>query len=351
MELAALDYYYLVQEWQQLSGGRIQKIYLKDRLLVMQVYAKQNYEWLFTDGKSFLSSAKLAFPASPPGFCMFLRKRIQGFRIKKIELLGFDRIIKITVDAKEGELELIIELLDKMNVLLCKDNNIISTFETHSYADRTIRGGTQYVPPPARQAPWSKDLSALEGKEAAKTLAVELGLGGKYAEEVCARKGIDRKDKLTKEQLERVQKELEKLKSSTLHPVHNETEALPYPFKSKPGDWISTNTYSAAIDAIEAQYLETAEERVEEKAAKELLMKHEKVRAAQEKRMKELEEAITNNQLSGEKIYERYTELKELLEGLKQDWKKLTFKELQDKYKDHKIVKALRKDGTVELEL
>jgi predicted ribosome quality control (RQC) complex YloA/Tae2 family protein len=351
MELATLDYLYLVREWQDLVGGRIQKIYMKDRMLILQVYQKQNYSWLFTDDESFLTTAKIKFPDNPKGYTMFLRKRIQGGRIRSIELLGYDRIVQVTVETKEGTHQLIVELFQKMNIMLCKDGKIISPWEVHGYTDRVIKGGAPYVPPKPRAAPWDADLQVLVDKEAARHIATDLGLGGKYSEELCARLHLDRKHKLHEKDLPHIYKELLVIRDTALQPMHNGTEALPFPFKTKEGSWEPTATFNEAIDAVEKQHLESVEIVAVQAVHKERQSKQEKIISAQKKQLEKLQKTTEESQRKGELIYENYAELHALLEQVRADWKKLPFKQLKEKYQDHPKIKSVEEDGTIEVEL
>jgi predicted ribosome quality control (RQC) complex YloA/Tae2 family protein len=351
MDLATLDFWYLLREWQTLIGGRIQKIYMKDRILVLQIYSKQNYTLLCRDNQAFFTSAKIQFPSEPHGFTMFLRKRIQGGRIKNIELAGFDRIIRITVSTKEATYELIIELFGKVNYMLLSEGKIVSIFATHSYTDRTIRGGVQYQPPPGRPAPWDAPLQGMLGKEAAKTIAVELGVGGKYAEEICARSTIERKAALSDVHLLQLQQTLQELRDIALQPQENGSEALPFPFRTKPGEWRETPTFNASIDAVEASHLETAEIQQHVQEKKQRQTKQEKIIAAQQKQVVQLTQFAAENQQKGELIYEHYGELQQLLEELRSDWKKLTPAQIQEKYKAHRLIRHIGKDGSIEVEL
>jgi predicted ribosome quality control (RQC) complex YloA/Tae2 family protein len=351
MELSTVDYGYLLREWQPLIGGRIQKVYMKDRMLVLQVYNKANYTWLFTDGISFLTSAKLTFPQTPNGFTMFLRKRLQGCRIRTIEMVGFDRIVRITAENKEGAADLIVELFGKANYAFCKDGKIVSVFETHTYTDRTLKGGAVYMPPPSKPAPWDVDLTVLVGKEAAKHIATDLGLGGKYSEEVCVRAGLAKKHHITKEDLPGIKKHLQIIRETEIQPLYNETDAVPFPFLSRPGEYKQAKTYNEALDAVEREHLEGVEENETIQQHKEKLTKQQKIIAAQQKQLETLNRTIEENQRKGELMYEKYTELQTLFTQLKTDMKKLTPAQLKEKYANHPTVKSIETDGTIEVEL
>jgi predicted ribosome quality control (RQC) complex YloA/Tae2 family protein len=352
MELSTLDYHYLLREWHLMVGGRIQKIYMKDRTLVLQVYSRANYTWLFSDGKSFTTKAKLEYPSQPTGFTMFLRKRFQGSRITHVQLLGFDRVLAITIQTKDGPQQLIVELFDKVNYIVCKEGKIVSSFETHTYSiGRTIRGGVEYVAPTSKPAPWDADLKVLVGKEAARTTATELSLGGKYAEELCARAKIDRKHTITHEDLPALAHAIAALREHALAPRHNHAEALPFEFLTKQGEWKQEHTFNEAIDAIESLAFERAEATEKASEFKARQTKQEKIVAAQKKQLETLNTTIAENQRKGELVYEHYTELQTLMAQLKQDWAKLSLAQIKEKYKDHPRIKSIEKDGTIEVEL
>ena len=67
--------------------------------------------------------------------------------------------------------------------------------------------------------------------------------------------------------------------------------------------------------------------------------------------LEKLEIQSTTSQRAGEAIYENYLELKNLLESLKMDWKKKSFKEIQEQYSTHPLIKVINPDGTIEVEL
>ncbi len=125
---------------------------------------------------------------------MLLRKHLEGKKIASIEQEGFDRIIKISTNSSL----LIFELFSSGNVILCSSSGeIIMPLRRQEWRDREIKPKTLYKLPPVTKGPFSLELFDSE-KEIVKALAVEMGLSGPYAEEVCLRARID-KGKIAKE--------------------------------------------------------------------------------------------------------------------------------------------------------
>lgn len=353
MELSSFDYHYLTKEWQVLVGGKVQKVYLKDNTHLIHVYSKGQFHLVFTDGAAFFTSSKIAWPKDPPGYGLFLRRRLSNARVARIAQLGTDRIITIDFETKEGPVRFVAELLGECNSMFLRENSIVSALRTHSYADRTIRGGIPYMAPPARPAPEDVPDAMLIGKPAAKAFATEWSLGGKYAEELCARADLRKDDKLTDNMVVAAREAFAVMREQPLAPVHNETEALPFPFLTKPGSegWTKTETFNAAVDAVMTRNLALAEHKENTAGATQAVTKQEKILLAQRKHQQKLEADVTAKQREGELLYENYADLKTLLESMKVDWKKMTLGAIKDKYGSHPLVRKINDDGTVEVEL
>ena len=353
MELSSFDYYYLVKEWQALVGGKVQKVYLKDRTHLIHVYNKGQWHLVFTDGAAFFTQSKIAWPQTPPGYGMFLRRRLSNARVTRVAQLGTDRIITIDFETKEGPVRFLVELIGECNSMFLRENSIVSALSTHNYADRTIRGGIPYIAPPARPAPEDVPDAVLLGKPAAKTFASEWSLGGKYSEELCARADIRKDDKLTENMLVAAREAFTMMREQPLAPVHSETEALPFPFLTKVGSdqWTKSETYNAAIDAIMTHKFSLAEHKESTSVDTQAVTKQEKILLAQRAHKEKIEREVVAKQREGELLYENYAELKTLLESMKADWKKLNLGQIRDKYGTHPLIRTINEDGTIEVEL
>jgi predicted ribosome quality control (RQC) complex YloA/Tae2 family protein len=203
LALTSLDIRMIVRELQGLKGSRVSRIYGQEKTLILVLNLKN-------EGKRFLLFSlpgNVSFipvrdeaPENPSGTIMVLRGAIEGMILDGVEQIGFDRIIKLTFSGKE-RYSLVFELFSHGNCFLLNNSGIIvSLFTKEVWKSRTLDRDLIYTPPtPAKDTPaldakalWSA-ISASGRDTVVKALAVDCGLGGTYAEELCARAGI-RKD-------------------------------------------------------------------------------------------------------------------------------------------------------------
>jgi predicted ribosome quality control (RQC) complex YloA/Tae2 family protein len=147
-ELTAFDVYNLVAESQFLVGSKVDHIYQNDiKDLYLQIYVKEKPKQLMRllAGKCFyLTATKPQFPEHMQRFCAYLRKYILNARIKAIEQVAYERIIKIVFETKDGLYELYVELFGKGNFVVVKNNKIVSVAEEQLWADRIVKAGEVY---------------------------------------------------------------------------------------------------------------------------------------------------------------------------------------------------------------
>ena len=117
-------------------------------------------------------------PQYPAPFAMVLRKVLTNARLEKVDQIGFDRVLKLTFEASHGNYHLYIEVFRDGNIILTDENDTIIQPLTHaSYADRTLKKGVQYLPPPAALNPYELDFDQFSKfmSESDKTLGRTLG--------------------------------------------------------------------------------------------------------------------------------------------------------------------------------
>lgn len=156
--------FYLCQELDELlANGRIQKIYQLSRtdfLFVVRTPGKtrQLYMSLSTSvTRIHLSELSYDKPDNPSGFCMLLRKYVEGGLIERIETVSGDRIIRISILSHdeigdESRYYLFMEIMGRYANLIVVENDSriidafvhISPFEDKT---RTIEKGAAYLPP------------------------------------------------------------------------------------------------------------------------------------------------------------------------------------------------------------
>jgi predicted ribosome quality control (RQC) complex YloA/Tae2 family protein len=133
-----------------LTGGRVQKIgepvpdvivldiRVPGRTIRLLISIHPDHARLHTATKPYVN------PSAPPPFCQFLRSRLMGARLDRIEQLNDDRIVRLDFTAESGTWSLIAELLGRHADLLVTDGTgeIVATYRQAAH-----RIGHVYTPP------------------------------------------------------------------------------------------------------------------------------------------------------------------------------------------------------------
>lgn len=148
-----------------------------------------------------LTSYMIEKPATPPAFCMALRKYLQNSLLTNIEQFEFERVIIFHFKTKTGELKLVLELFGEGNIILVDEKGkILHALTYKRMRDRNIlRGETFAFAPSSGKNPLkvSKEeffeaLKNFGSVEIVRALARLLSIGGVYSEEILLRAGIDK---------------------------------------------------------------------------------------------------------------------------------------------------------------
>ena len=150
-----------------LIGGKIEKIYQPeaDEIILNVHSGRDNYKLYISSNSSHarihLITETTSNPLNPMGFCMLLRKHLQGGRITAILQKDSERIVEISVDTI-NELgfsvnkKLIVEIMGKHSNIIVVDiasNKIIDSIKRISIdvnRYRQLLPGQQYVYPPSQ---------------------------------------------------------------------------------------------------------------------------------------------------------------------------------------------------------
>ena len=364
--LSALDYYCIIKELQLLTNARLDKIYhpsKKELLLQFYVSSKGKEILKIVAGKALYLTTAKPTATEPDSFCIFLRKNLMNARLKKIEQLGFERIIKFSF-AKEKELNLIIELFDKGNIILVDNKNkIINCLEQQKWKDREIKKDLVYSYPKKDYNFLElkiKDLKALLKKsdlDLVRTLATQLGLGGLYSEETCLLANVDKTriaNQLTEKDINAIFDSLLSLKNKAIDPriVCKNNEILDIiPFDLKLHKDLKQEKFKTFNSALNGYFIKQ-EISPEEKARSRAIQKQLVIIEKQKERISQLEKEIDENQAKAELIYSKYSLIKEILEQINTARKKYSWQEIKEKLKGHKIIteiNAKEKKITIEI--
>jgi len=368
--LSSLELHYLLLELQFLVGAKLEKVFQQEKpldefLFTLHLPSKGKRHLFVTIPKALcLSSFKPIFPTVPPHFCTLLRKRLSNARIKKVEQLAFERIFLIEWSTRDTTYNLIIELLSPGNIVLCDSEKVIlAALHPKKWNTRSILPGNKYALPPSKMNPLDvskKDFFdgvKLSNKESlVKTLAIDLSLGGVYAEELLSRTSISPlslPSLISEENSNIVYAALQNLLFSPVAARVVNSAAFPFLLSQHKGSGHSAfPTFNEAASSVILNQLEQKDQIEQKKSATISHKKFDKVLIAQEHQLKNMKKASVENQQKGELIYMHYTDLQKFISILATERKTLSWKEIKEKYKDNPIVASFDdSNNTVTLDL
>ena len=322
MELTSLDLSILVEEFQELEDGHVQKVYQRGEELTLEIYVpgEGDRRLIIGTDRVFLSKYKRENPMRPPGFCMELRKHLG--RIDEIKQRGFDRILEI----KSGDTKLVLELFGKGNFILLDGEKIIGALREEDWADREIRVGKEYVyPEPTTDPRELEDFLEIMDRESeiVREIASKLSFGGTYAEEVLKRANIEKDtiiESLDKKRKEKISEEVQKMLDSAKDPEpvlymdgEDPVRSSPFPLeKYADNESIEFENFSEAIDEFYYRRKQLEEKREKEEAYQEKKEGLERKKQQQERKIQGLRKSAEQNRKKAEKVYENYQLLDEL---------------------------------------
>jgi len=361
-ELSALELHYLIKEFDILINGKINKVHQQQKEFLFGFHIPnigKKFLKLFLPKLIFLTNEKADYEEAK-GFCVVLRKQLNNFRLRGIKQIDFERIIEFVFE-KEHKIKLIIELFGQGNIILCDENyNIINAFVFHKWKDREIKKGLIYNFP-KRECNFLK-LTKEQLKEVlensnkeniVKTLALNLGLGGLYSEELCVLANIDKKKKkLNENEINDLYKAIQELKDKKINAIlYSNNEIVP--FLLKQFENIEYKKYNSFNEVISSNITSKGikERKINERFQKEI-EKINRIIEEQGKTIKGFEKSIEENERKGQLIYEKYQLIDSILKELTEIRKKHSWQEIKEKLKGHKIIKEINeKEGKITIEL
>ncbi len=150
-----------------LSGGRIERIYQPEKDgLMLHIHANKKGHRLYISAngnypRMHLTKSESVNPKNPTAFCMLLRKHFQGGRITKINQVGSERIVILSIDHYDelgfsAGKQLIVEIMGKHSNITAIDAETLTiidsikriTSDKNRY--RQLIPGIKYIAPPDR---------------------------------------------------------------------------------------------------------------------------------------------------------------------------------------------------------
>lgn len=341
IELSSLDLYFLMPELKVLEGSRVDRIYHskenKSELIISTYVSNVGKKILriIIPRIIFIDDSK-ENAGTPTGLCMILRKYLEGSRIRKIEQKEIERIITITFENKGINYTLIIELFNKGNIIfLDNQNKILNLLEFQHWQDRELKVGITYTFPKSSINPlklskkdFLEKIKNSDKDSIVKTLAIDLSIGGKYAESILDFSKIDKKTVMKKDS------EIESLYEKFIEFIQKKSKPTIFQGKIYPFKMVDEAEEFNTISEILTKYYNISVNSQKETESRKFADKIIKIIEEQEKKLKEFNSETEENQKIGEEIYSKYSEIKEILEIIKSARKKYGQKEILEKIKN-----------------
>lgn len=369
-EINTLELFYIVQELQELIGSKVEKVYqLDEKTILFTLHTTQGKRYLHIRAGKYIyaGAVKPTTPEEPTGFCTYLRKKLLQTRLRAIEQVGFERIIRLTFETKTGTLFFYGEFFQPGNIILCEQDTILSALQQHHIKERSIRPKQQYTLP-------SKEIDLLKATDdeiktlihtkntpIGKVLASNFLLGSIYADHLLEKADIAKEknaSELDTKKVDDIVRSIkgvfsEKKEPQILYENGEVKEILPFAIKKFfPLEKKTFLTYNAACDHVFTAHAQEKRFFLIQSQKQKEIEKVEKILFFQQKELETLKKEIGENQQKGERIYEKFHEIDTFLQQLQQARKTLSWKDAKERYKGKTIlVDVDEKNGDVILDL
>ncbi len=363
--MSSFDVLAIVKELQSVVGARVGKIYqVSPHELKIQLNIKNfgNAFLVVEAGKRIhLTEYPKPSPTKPSNFAMSLRKHISGGIIKKIRQINFDRVVELEIEKKSEKYYLICELFGKGNIILTDKNyHILSVMIPKKYKHRELLIRSKYEYPPQKVNPLEVDEKQLKEilkkstGDIVRTLAVLLGLGGTYAEEVCLRAKIEKnKKELDKEEIKKIIDAIKEINSEIgtknliIFDDENAVDATPIfleLYKNK--KFLEFDSFNRALDEYYTKYELKKIQEVEKKEFERKIKKIKERLKIQAKTYREFKRKSEKNKKIGDIIYMNFDKFEKLLKTINELRKKFSLEDIAKKIKQ-KNIRILPNEGRV----
>ena len=336
--LSSIEVNFIVTELKSLEGARLDKVFEQENEFVIKLYKLKNIFLDIIPGHFVIIAQEKSFESEPSQFCMILRKYLTSATLDKVEQIDFERIIKFSFRYKEQCYDLIVELFGTGNIILTKENKIISCKDKREFKDRKVIPGVEYQKPPSnapnlkqiQQEEFSELLDKSKKESMVKKLAIDFGLGGVFAEEILIRSDIDKnKSKIDDKQKQAILSEIKEMLTSYISANISDNQAYPIKMLTKTSQE-DLESFSQAIEKTKDVITPDSKKDQELESLNSIL-------TSQQEQLKELESKIIQYKEIGDSLYKNYNEIDQLIKEVKDTkWKtsnpKITEK-LPDQYK------------------
>jgi predicted ribosome quality control (RQC) complex YloA/Tae2 family protein len=358
-QISSLELYFLVKELKDLEDSRVDKIYSNGKEYIYIQFHKSSVGKRILKivvGKAIFLTETKTVDKTPSGFCMLLRKYLEGKFLDSIEQLEPERILKFVFKSKDESKKLYLEFFGKGNVILCNNEDIITDcLIKHKFRDRSIIPKEKYKYPDMEYNLFSIKKDQLTGllKNSKKdkvvtSFATGLGLGGVYSEEVCLLSSIDKSTipkKINEDEIKKIINSIKKIIKEKNNPqiiYKNQEAADVVPVDLEIYKDIEKKEFSSFSGALDYYFVNELKLIMRKDSHSERKIDElKRIIGEQEDTLKDLKSKETENRKKAELIYNNYQLIKEILDEINKASKKYSWEEIKEKLKGHKVVKDI----------
>ena len=353
-QMSSLDIKGAVSECQPIIRGRVAKALAGSSTIALGIHvAGSGKMWLVASlpGFFYATKEKPNLDSISP-FQSALKKYMEGCRLDTIEQMGYERAVRIACTSKEGSVWLVIELFGSGNAVLGVNDKIVVLLKRE--AGKRNQPGKPYCPPDSKSSLWEVSESYLHSLLSSSSDPITIvlaknGLGAVWAKEVCVRSGQNPKQPASKVESASVWTEIQRLKRQSIDPrvVYQDGRVIdvkPFPMKMYESFCQEKSLLGEGI----AKELVSRSVKVSKWAGK--LEKIKRIIDTQREYESTLVKDTEENTKKGERIFEKYPLVKKILEEISVARKRLSWKEIKARIKEHPIIKGVN-EAKAEIEV
>lgn len=366
-QISSLELHFLLKELKPLINSRIDNIYNsgKDKS-VFQLH-KSNVGKLLLKiiiGKAIFISEDKESDERPSGFCQLLRKYLDGKFLSSINHIEPERILELIFESKNEKIKVYLEFFNPGNIVVCDyEDTIISALNIKKFKIRNILPKEKYSYPrlkynflKIKENELADFFKTSQKDKLVTSLAIELGLGGVYSEEICIISKIDKNinpkeiaNKDITSIFEAVKEILnEKIAPKAIFSQNEIIDAIPFDLLFYKN--FEKKNFENFSNALDFYYSSMKEERKSNHESK--LEGIKEILENQILAMEQLKQEEKENREKAELMYHKYQLINEILTEINKATKKYSWKEVKEKLKGHKIIKDINlKDKTIMIEI
>ena len=322
MTLAGIELRYLVEQIsEKVQGYYISNIYgiTKDSILFKLHHTEKSDLFMMISTSGVWLTAVKIEQMEPNKLLKRLRSDLLRLKLKKIEQIGAERIAYFTFEGFGKEFVLVGEFFGDGNILLCnKDMKILALQHSIEVRHRKLNVGLQYTPPPENgldvfnMSESDFDDLKITDLGSAKWVGRTLGLPKKYVEAIFKITNIDQKkigNLLTSKEIKEIFETAEKIISDVISGNHNaviikneKIEVLPLKLGELEGEITEVNSFIEGLDTVFTENIVEKGKSIQSSGS--------------DKKIKELETQISEQQKAIELVKERSTNITNVANSL-----------------------------------